>query len=195
MSKLIGFREAKDNETNNAVSFIRRSKWTNGSKFQITGFRFMVPVYKDDDPKKESKLNSEARPCPVLDTTLDIIYINSRFKSKIDKDDNILKHDGTFDQYLDALLDRQALCQMSDTQTINWLVEHMRGVDLVVQATPYVTKEGYPANWIDFYFESINQAPQLPTPQQQTAPQQPQGSPQQPQPAPQQPPYQAAAVF
>lgn len=202
MSKLIGFIEAENSETNNAFQFIRRSKWTNGSKFQILGRAFMKPVYKDADPKTEKKLNDEAKPSPVLKTTLDLIYVNSRFKSKIDKDDNILTHNGTFDAFFNDLLDRQAVCNMTDAQVLDWLVEHMQGIELTIEVVPYVAKGDYPANWINFHFANPNQRPQLPTPTsqqqpqsapQQTAPQQPLAA--QPQYAPQQSPYQATAVF
>lgn len=193
MSKLIGFREANNSETNNAVQFIRRSNWSNGVKFYILKWAFMKPVYTDADKAKEKKLNDEAKPCPVFITTLDPIFVNSRFKSRIDKDDNILKHNGTFDQYLNAVLDRRIECQMSDTQVLDWVVEHVRGVELEVRVAPYITKDSYPANWVDFDFANPNYKPQLPTPQQQAAPQQPLAA--QPQPAPQQPLYQATAAF
>lgn len=150
--KLKGFASASqtDAQTASNESTLARSQspFQHGVTFKITGYDFVKPVYND------TKASAEASFIPVLTTTIGNLFIKMLLRKGVDKDGNIVNHDGAFNQKIAEIL--SANTDKNDGEILQLILKDYKNQKLAVSRKDFVAvgKDGrsYPTSLVDINF-------------------------------------------
>ena len=124
------------------------SPFQHGVVFNITGYDFVKPIYND------TKATAEASFIPVLTTTVGNLFIKMLSRKGVNKDGEIVTHDGAFNAEIAEILSANA--DKNDGETLTLIVNKYKNKKLVVNRKDYVAinKNGqpYPTSLVDINF-------------------------------------------
>lgn len=111
------------------------SPFQDGKTFKVSGYGYKIL-------ETDGKTSEEARPLPVLKTTLGDLFISMAVRSKVSADGVVLTPDGTFNDFVrDTILENP---NKTNKELLSLIVKGCGSKEVTVRRTPYpaVTKEG-----------------------------------------------------
>lgn len=111
------------------------SPFQDGKTFKVSGYGYKVL-------ETDGKVSEDARPLPVLKTTLGDLFISMAVRPKVSADGEILTPDGTFNDFVrDTIL---ANPDKTNKELLSLIVKGCKDKEVTVRRTPYpsTTREG-----------------------------------------------------
>lgn len=154
MADTINFRPASQAETESANMSNSLSSGTSpfqqGVVFTITGYRYECLQVNGKD-------KSDAKPQPVLVTSVGSLFVKSLLRSVVKDDGSILEHNGTFNTFVKGVLANPANKDKNDGQILQLIVDDCKDKQFIVNRVPYSAKakdgHSYAAALVDVDFK------------------------------------------
>ncbi len=104
------------------------SPFQDGKTFRVSGYGYKVL-------ETDGKASENAKPLPVLKTTLGDLFISMAIRSKVSADGEILTPDGTFNDFIrDTIL---ANPDKTNKELLSLIVEGCKDKEVTIRRTPY----------------------------------------------------------
>ena len=152
MAELTGFRTASQSEIENANKLNTLSRGT--SPYQ-QGVTFTVTGYSYEKAEIDGKVAADARPQPVLVTSLGSLFVKPLNRNAVKADGSVLEHKGTFNAFVrDTIASNPT---KNDGELLQLIVDGCKDKTLLVERVPYSakSKDGrtYATSMVDIHFK------------------------------------------
>lgn len=154
MAELTGFQTASQSEIEDASKLKTLTRGT--SPFQ-QGVAFTISGYSYEKAELDGKVSSDAKPQPVLLTSVGSLFVKSLGRNGVKSDGEILEHKGTFNAFVKDILSNPANRDKNDGQLLQLIVDGCQGKTILVDRIPYSakSKDGrtYATSLVDLNFK------------------------------------------
>lgn len=152
MAELTGFRTASQSEIENASKLNTLSRGT--SPFQ-QGVALTISGYSYEKAEIDGKVAADAKPQPVLKTSVGSLFVKSLSRNGVKADGSIIEHKGTFNAFVRDIIASNP--DKNDGQLLQLIVDGCQGKTILVDRIPYSakSKDGrvYATSLVDFNFK------------------------------------------
>lgn len=154
MAELTGFQTASQSEIESAnkLNTLRRgtSPFQQGVAFTVSGFSY-------EKAEIDGKVAADAKPQPVLVTSIGSLFVKSLNRNAVKADGTILEHKGSFNAFIKDILADPAYNDKNDGQLLQLIVDGCQGKTILVDRIPYSakSKDGriYATSLVDYNFK------------------------------------------
>ncbi len=152
MAELTGFQTASQSEIESANKLNTLTRGTSpfqqGVVLTVTGFSY-------EKAEIDGKVAADAKPQPVLTTSLGSLFVKPLTRSVVKADGTILAHQGTFNTFVrDTIASNPT---KNDGELLQLIVDGCKDKRLIVERVPYSakSKDGrtYATSLVDFHFK------------------------------------------
>lgn len=152
MAELTGFQTASQSEIESANKLNTLARGT--SPFQ-QGVALTVSGFSYEKAEIDGKVPADAKPQPVLVTSVGSLFVKSLNRSGVKADGSIIEHKGTFNAFVRETIASNPT--KNDGELLQLIVDGCKGKTLIVDRVPYSakSKDGrtYATSLVDFHFK------------------------------------------
>lgn len=152
MAELTGFRTASQSEIESANKLKTLTRGT--SPFQ-QGVAFTISGYSYEKAEIDGKVAADAKPQPVLVTSIGSLFVKPLRRNAVKADGSILEHKGTFNAFVGEILASNP--DKNDGECLQLIVDGCKDKTIIVDRIPYSAKSidgrTYATSLVDLNFK------------------------------------------